>query len=66
MKRIALYLASIVALLSVSCEPVGNGGGDSELKVTRYSVGGVETTFNSVAVMMVGENISIVATPEQG
>ena len=58
-------LSLAVALFSVSCEPNENGGG-SELKVNTYSVDGVVGSLESVAVMMVGENISSVATPEQG
>ena len=66
MKRIVLYLVSLAALFSVSCEPVGNGGADGgELKANTYSVDGVVGAFNSVSVMMVGENISIVATPDK-
>ena len=68
MKKIALYFLSLVALLfAVSCEPAGNGNGnEADLKVNTYSVDGVVGTLNSVAVMMVDENISIVATPTQG
>ena len=66
MKRIALCLMSLVVVLfSVSCEPNGSDNG-GELKVNTYSVDGVVGTLNSVAVMMVGENISIVATPDNG
>ena len=66
MRRFTIYMLSLaVALFSVSCEPNENGGG-SELKVNTYSVDGVVGSLESVAVMMVGENISIVATPEQG
>ena len=70
MKRFTLYLLSLATLLfSVSCEPDNGGqGGDSgnELKANTYSVDGVVGSFNSVEVMMVGENISIVATPDKG
>ena len=68
MKKITLYFLSLVALLfAVSCESVGNGNGnEADLKVNTYSVDGVVGTLNSVAVMMVDENISIVATPTQG
>ena len=66
MRRFTIYMLSLaVALFSVSCEPNENGGG-SELKVNTYSVDGVVGSLESVAVMMVGENISIVATPDQG
>ena len=54
-----------VCLFSVSCEREG-GNESAELKVNTYSVDGVEGALKSVAVMMVDENISIVATPEQG
>ena len=66
MRRFTIYMLSLaVALFSVSCEPNENGGG-SELKVNTYSVDGVVGSLESVAVMMVGENISIVATPDDG
>ena len=52
-----------VCLFSVSCEREG-GNESAELKANTYSEDGVEGALNSVAVMMVGENISIVATPE--
>ena len=54
-----------VCLFSVSCEREG-GNESAELKANTYSVDGVEGALKSVAVMMVGENISVVATPEQG
>ena len=54
-----------VCLFSVSCEREG-GNESAELKANTYSVDGVEVALKSVAVMMVDENISIVATPEQG
>ena len=66
MRRFTIYMLSLaVALFSVSCEPNENGCG-SELKVNTYSVDGVVGSLESVAVMMVGENISIVATPDDG
>ena len=69
MRRFTIYILSLaVALFSVSCEPAGNGEGNNsdELKANTFSVDGVVGTFNSVAAMMVGENISIVATPDKG
>ena len=59
-------LSLAVALFSVSCEPNENGGGSDDLKVNTYSLDGVVSAFNSVHAMMVGENISIVATPDKG
>lgn len=57
-----------MALFSVSCEREESfeGGNGTELKVNTYSVDGIVGSFNSVEVLIVGENISIVATPEQG
>ena len=74
MRRFYLCLMMFaLSLFAISCEPGGsngNGNGnddsDIELEVNTYSVDGVEGALKSVAVMMVGENISIVATPEQG
>ena len=69
MRKLFICLLSFAAcLFSVSCEPAGNGeGGDgTELKANTYSVDGVVGSFESVEVMMVGENISIVATPDKG
>ena len=70
MRKFAVCLLSFaISLFSASCKPSSGGSNNSDggdLKVNTYSVDGVVGTFNSVAVMMVGENISIVATPEQG
>ena len=69
MRRFLIGLLSLaLCLFSVSCErEEGLGGGNgTELKVNTYSVDGVVGSFKSVAVMMVGENISIVATPNEG
>ena len=69
MRRFLIGLLSLtLCLFSVSCErEEGLGGGNgTELKANTYSVDGVVGSFKSVAVMMVGENISIVATPNEG
>ena len=69
MRRFLTGLLSLaLCLFSASCErEEGLGGGNgTELKVNTYSVDGVVSSFKSVAVMMVGENISIVATPDAG
>ena len=58
-------MSLVVLLFSASCEREG-GNESVELKANTFSVDGVEGALKSVAVMMVGENISIVATPEQG
>ena len=66
MRKLSIFLMSLaVCLFSVSCEREG-GNESAELKANTYSVDGVEVALKSVAVMMVDENISIVATPEQG
>ena len=66
MRKLSIFLMSLaVCLFSVSCEREG-GNESAELKANTYSVDGVEGALKSVAVMMVGENISVVATPEQG
>ena len=69
MRKFLLGLLSLsLCLFSSSCEPgeeLGGGNG-AELKVNTYSVDGVVGSLKSVAVMMVGENISIVATPDEG
>ena len=68
MRRFFICLLSLaICLFSVSCEREEGLGGDgaAPLKVNTYSVDGMVRSFGSVAVMMVGENISIVATPEQ-
>ena len=66
MRRFYLCLMMFtLAMFAISCEPSGNDKG-GELTVNTYSVDGAVGTLNSVAVMMVGENISIVATPDNG
>ena len=66
MRKLLFCLVSLaVCLFAVSCEREGGNEG-AELKANTYSVDGVEGTLKSVAVMMVGENISIVATPDGG
>ena len=58
-------MSLVVLLFSASCEREG-GNESAELKANTYSVDGVEGALKSVAVMMVGENLSIVATPDGG
>lgn len=66
MRKLLFCLVSlVVCIFAVSCEREGGNEG-AELKANTYSVDGVEGALKSVAVMMVGENISIVATPDGG
>jgi hypothetical protein len=64
MKKFLNILMLAVATLLVACNPNNDNGGEKEpLKVNTYSVNGKVAALKSVAVMMVGDNLSIVATP---
>ena len=64
MKKFLNILMLAVATLLVACNPNNDNGGEKEpLKVNTYSVNGKVAALKSVSVMMVGENLSIVATP---
>lgn len=66
-KGLILSLCVIAISLIVSCTPnVGGVGSIPDLEVNTYSVNDKVARLNSVAVMMVGENLSVVATPTAG
>lgn len=78
MKKYIYILLAVSVLSLVACSESGDNGGNGEnetpseevktdaasLKVNTYAIDGEVYSFGSVAVMMIGENISILATPE--
>ena len=69
-RTLSLLFAALVAMLSItSCQeptPTPEPTPDEGLAVNSYAIDGVEYQFGSTAVMMVGENPLIIATPEEG
>lgn len=73
MKKFLLY-AAIVAIFAACNPDEGGKGGNSgnsgvssaELSENSYAIDGKVSQFGSTAVLMLGDNISIVATPTAG
>lgn len=73
MKRFILFAAILAIFAACNPDEGGNGGNSgngsvssAELSENSYAVDGKVSQFGSTAVLMMGDNISIVATPKAG